>query len=158
MVVLWGSFGRDVECDDLLWFETFERSELVVVDRPLASALSRISFSCTSSNVEMRRAVRSGDFVRSSSGIGAPFGLTTSSVSSRSTLFGIGGVSRDTRGVALDEDESRRSVNDRTDAAEDGRSINDLTEAFDLFLECWERNVGRETLSGASSKVSCLFN
>ena len=50
------------------------------------------------------------------------------------------------------EDESRRSVNDRTAETVDDRSVRERAEAFDLDLVCGMR--GLCTLSGASSKVS----
>ena len=83
-----------------------------------------------------------------------PVGLTASSVATASIVLDIGGLNLDTRGVALDEDESRRSVNDRTDDIDVERSVKDRAEAFDLFLECRVRSGGRDTRSGASSNVS----
>ena len=137
--------------DDLLR-ERSELFELLFVDRPLASPFSCISLSWTSSNLGTLRAVRSGDPVFPSSLVSWFLRLIKSS-----SLLSLGidpGI-LDTRGVAFkDEDErrrsddrfegrwltevedveSRRSVNDRTEVAADDRSVKDRAEALDRVL------------------------
>ena len=150
-----GILGRGAEIEDLLR-ERSELFELLFVDRPLASPFSCISLSWTSSNLDTLRAVRSGDPVSPSSLVSWFLGLIMSS-----SLFVCCSLGRDpgileTRGVAFKDederrrsedkfegrrltevdDESRRSVNDRTEVAADEWSVNDRAEALDLVLLC----------------------
>lgn len=169
-----GILGRDAETEDLLR-ERSELFELFCRDRPLASPSSFSSLSWTSSNLDTLRAVRSGDPLPPSSLVFWFLGLIVSSSIFVCCSLDIDPGILDTRGVVLsdeeerrrsddrfegrrftevEDDESRRSVNDRTEVAADERSVNDRAEAFDLVLLCWGR--GRGTISVASSKVSYL--
>ena len=78
-------------------------------------------------------------------------GVSSSDIVSESRLPGRMLEGRRSTGVV---EESRRSVNDRTDADEEGRSVKDRAEAFDLVRVCLSG--GLITVSGASSNVSYI--
>lgn len=151
-----GILGRGAETEDLLR-ERSELFELLIIDRPLASPFSFISLSWTSSNLGTLRAVRSGDPMSPSPLVSWFLGLIMSSSLFVGCSLGRDPGILDTRGVAfkdederrrsddrfegrrlteVEDDESRRSVNDRTEVAADERSVNDRAEALDLVRLC----------------------
>ena len=104
-----------------------------MVERDLSERASLTSPSCTSSNVERRRAVSSGDF-----------GRLFPDISERTSASDFGGDlsveilgSCETRGVVTVEEDGGRSVSERID---------------DEDLD--SRDSGRDVVSGASSKLS----